>query len=386
MTLTSLAFLALYAWLFLAFFRAGFWRCGERLGDAPAPAAWPAVVAIIPARDEAETIGRVIAGHQASDYPGRFSLIVIDDASADATAALARAAAENGARDTTVITAPPLEAGWTGKLAAQRAGLAFAADAEPNAAYVLLCDADIAFAPGTLRRLVALAEARRLALVSLMARLDARGAGALLIPAFVFFFQKLYPFPLVNDPSSTVAAAAGGCMLARRDALAAAGGLEAIRTRLIDDCALAGRMKHRGAGAPRPIRLMLADREVESLRDNRSLSSVWNMVARTAYAQLDHSPLLLAGALAGMGVVYLAPPLIALLLPLHGSWTAAGAALAAWTVSAATYRPTLALYGRPVHEAALLPIAGALYAAMTFASALRHWRGAGGRWKGRVYP
>ncbi|MEQ8934763.1 MAG: glycosyltransferase, partial [Amphiplicatus sp.] len=245
--LTFLAFLALASWIYLAFWRADFWRAEERLVDPPEPAQWPDVAAVSPARDEAGSIGAVIAAHMVSDYPGAFSVIVVDDASADGTADLARAAATD-ARPLDVILAPPLEEGWTGKLAAQRAGVERAKTAAPEARYLLLCDADIAFAPSTLRRLVAKAEAEGLALVSLMARLDARGSwGRLLIPAFVYFFQKLYPFPLVNDPEKRTAAAAGGCMLVKRDALEASGGVEAIRTRLIDDCALAQRLKLEGA-------------------------------------------------------------------------------------------------------------------------------------------
>ncbi|MBB5519518.1 glycosyltransferase [Amphiplicatus metriothermophilus] len=386
--LTFLAFLALGAWLYLAFGHGDFWRAEARL-DAPPPRepeTWPEAVAVIPARDEAAVIARTLASHQASDYPGRFSLVVVDDESADETGALARAAAAEGPRAVDVIDAPPLAPGWTGKLSALAAGVARAKELAPDARYFLFTDADIEHAPATLRRLVAKAETENLALVSLMARLDARGAwGPLLIPAFVYFFQKLYPFARVNNPESTVAAAAGGCMLVRREAYDAAGGAEAIRDQLIDDCALARRIKREGAGAPRRIWLGLASDEVVSLRDNRALSSVWRMVARTAFAQLDHSWLLLAGTVAGMAIVYLVPPLAALSALWAGATPAVGYGLAAWAVMAATYRPTATLYGLSFWKTLLLPLAAFFYMLMTISSAERYARGEGGSWKGRSY-
>lgn len=387
--LAFLAFLALCAWLYLAFGHGDFWRAEARLDTAPGrqPEAWPDVVGVIPARDEAAVIGRTLAAHQASDYPGRFSLIVVDDASADGTGGLARAAAANGSRPVDVIDAPPLAPGWTGKLAALAAGVARARELAPDARYILFTDADIEHAPATLRRLVAKAEIENLALVSLMARLDARGAwGALLVPAFVYFFQKLYPFARVNDPESPVAAAAGGCMLVRREAYEAAGGVEAIRDQLIDDCALARRIKREGAGAPRRIWLGLAADEVVSLRDNRALSSVWRMVARTAFAQLDRSWLLLAGTVAAMTLLYLIPPLATFSALFAGASPAAGYGIAAWAVMAATYRPTATLYGLTSWKTALLPLAAFFYVLMTISSAERHARGEGGNWKGRSYP
>lgn len=382
--LTFIAFSSLAAWGWLTFLHGGFWRASERLKDAPAPEQWPEVAAVIPARDEAETIGDVIRAHMAADYPGKFSVILADDGSSDQTADIARAAAAGGAHSFETIPVPGLPQGWSGKLWAVHNGLARAKEIAPGAEYILMTDADIKTAPDTMMRLVAKAEHENLALASLMAKLDSRGPWAsFLIPAFIYFFQKLYPFPRANDPDDNLAAAAGGCMLVRREAIEAVGGVESIRSALIDDCALAKAVKDTTPSTR--IWLGLADDEAVSLRDNRELSSIWNMVARTAYAQLHFSPLLLAGTILGMALVYLAAPLI--VLTFFGCWNFAALfyAVIACGLMAYTYWPTLKLYDRAPWEAALLPAAAALYTAMTISSALRHWRGEGGLWKGRTY-
>lgn len=383
MALISVSILSLAAWAVLALCRGGYWRARERLDPSPAPADWPAVIAVIPARNEAASISAAIRSHMTSDYPGPFTIVLVDDGSTDGTASIARA--ESGAQRLELINAPPLAPGWSGKLAAVDAGVRHAASKFPEVAYFLLTDADIVHAPTTLRRLVAKAESEKLVLASLMARLDSRGLwGALLIPAFVYFFQKLYPFPLVNDPARRQAAAAGGCMLVDARALDAAGGIAAIRDRLIDDCALADLLKRTSEG--RAIWLGLADDEVVSRRDNRSLGSIWSMVERSAFTQLDRSWLKLASVVAGMALLYVAPPAIALSYPWHQDKLAGAIALAAWIVMALTFLPTARLYGLPQPATAALPIAGVLYTAMTVSSALQHLRGKGGRWKGRVYP
>ena len=376
--LTALAVASLLAWLWLAAFRGGFWRCSRQLpADPPAPAAWPEVVAVIPARDEAETIGRAVASLRDQDYPGRLSVVVVDDESRDGTAAAARTADP----EVEVVAGAPLPSGWVGKVWAQAQGLERVERAHPDTEWVLLTDADIAHDPTAVRRLVATGEASGLDLVSLMVRLRcASGWERLLIPAFVFFFQKLYPFPWVADPRRRTAAAAGGCMLVRRSALAAAGGLAVIADRLIDDCALAAALKPRAR-----IWLGLATRS-RSLRPYPRLADIWSMVARSAYTQLRHSPLLLAGTLAGMVLIYLVPPLAALTWPLHGNTAAAGLGAAAWLLMAAAFLPTLRLYRLAAWRAATLPVAALLYTAMTFDSALAHWRGRGAAWKGRTRP
>jgi hopene-associated glycosyltransferase HpnB len=253
--------LALAAWAWLLVARGGFWRADQRLTDAGSElATWPTVVAVIPARDEAASVGRAVESLLRQDYPGRFTVVLVDDNSRDGTADAARKAATNAnaTERLRVVAGAPLATGWTGKLWAVHQGLAEAARFAPNAAYVLLTDADVVHEPAGLRRLVAKAETERHALVSLMVKLRCEaGWEKLLIPAFVFFFQKLYPFPWVNDPNRPTAAAAGGCMLVRRDTLSDIGGVERIRNRLIDDCALARAIKVRGADLARPRRAYL---------------------------------------------------------------------------------------------------------------------------------
>lgn len=376
------AIIAFCAWAYLAIFRGAFWRADQRLGVAPSPALWPSIAAVIPARNEGATIEAVIGAHMNTDYAGDFSVFLVDDQSSDDTKNLAaKAALENPSR-LTLIDGSPLPGGWSGKVWAMHQGLTAAKETAPE--YFLLTDADIQFAPETLARLVAKAEADDLSLVSLMARLDTRGLwGGLLIPAFIYFFQKLYPFPLSNDPNENVACAAGGCMLVRASALLNAGGVAAIRNDLIDDCALARRVKDLSPTTKTWIGL--AGSEAVSLRDNRTLSSVWNMVARTAYAQLQYSPLLLAGSVLGMAVIYLGPPLLALGLVVHGNILATLIAIFAWAVMAFTYWPTLRHYGQQPWQAVTLPIAAILYSLMTVHSGFRHMGGRGGQWKGRHY-
>ncbi len=273
---------------------------------------------------------------------------------------------------------PQRPGGWVGKMWAVETGVRVAREAAPPA-YWLLTDADVEHGPGSARRLVAKAEADRLDLVSQMVLLQANASwDGLLIPAFVYFFQKLYPFSRVNDPRARTAAAAGGCVLVRSAALARAGGIEALRGEVIDDCAL-GRAVKRGG----PIWLGLSTTE-RSIRPYRGISDVWNMVARSAFTQLQHSWWILAGTLLGLALLYLVPPLTVLAWPLHGSAAAAALALAAWMLQALSFAPTLALYGRPARWGFALPLAGALYGAMTIDSARRHSRRQGALWKGRA--
>jgi hopene-associated glycosyltransferase HpnB len=378
----AVAVAAFAAWLYLVLGRGGFWRGREHDGALLPPgedavAEWPRVVAVIPARDEAECVGTTIGSLLRQDYPGRFAIILVDDGSADGTAEAARCAATAaGAADRlTVITGTDLPPGWTGKLWAMRQGVVEAERGPDPPDFLLFSDADIAYAPGVLRRLVAGATARGTVLTSLMVKLRCESAAErLLIPAFVFFFQKLYPFAFVNDPGRRMAAAAGGCMLLRRAALAGAGGLEAIRGALIDDCALGAIMKRQG-----PIWLGLT-KDAESLRAYPGVSDIRRMVARSAYAELDHSPARLAGAVAGMVLVYLTPPLLTMFAT--GAAQALGAG--AWALMAFAYQPTLRLYRQNPLWGLALPAIAAIYTAFTVDSAVQHWQGRGGAWKGRV--
>jgi hopene-associated glycosyltransferase HpnB len=373
----ALGLIAAAVWAYLLLFHHRFWRADQRLPAATPRPAWPAVVAVVPARDEAAHIGAVVAALAAQDYPGRFRAVVVDDGSRDGTGAAARAAAGAAVE---VIEGAPLPEGWSGKLWALEHGLRHAA-ATGDEAYVWFSDADIVHRPDTLARLVARAEDGGLDLVSLMARLHCGSLWErLLVPSFVFFFQMLYPFPAVNDPRARTAGAAGGCVLVRRDALARIGGIAAIRGALIDDCALAAAVKRSGGG----LWLGLADGS-DSLRRAARLGDLWRMVARTAYTQLRYSPLLLAATLAGLALTFLAPPLLALGWPAHRDAAAASLGAAAWAGMAVAYAPTLREYGRPAAEAALLPAVAALYGAMTLHSAINHWTGATSRWKGRAY-
>jgi hopene-associated glycosyltransferase HpnB len=363
-------------WLYLLLGRGFFWRHDPQLAARP-PARWPAVVAVIPARDEADGIAACVRSLLGQDYDGRLGLVLVDDHSGDGTADLARAAAASlGAGERLQIVAGrALPAGWTGKLWAVQQGLEAAQGWMGDAEYVLLSDADIAHDRRNLAELVAHAEAGGLDLTSLMVELHcATPAERWLIPAFVFFFGKLYPFAWVNRRDHRTAAAAGGCMLARRSALARIGGVSAIRGALIDDCALAAAIKAGG-----PIWLGLATR-TRSLRVYEKVGDIWLMVARTAYVQLGHSPLLLALTVLGMAITYLAPPL----LLLAGGLPALLGGLA-WAAMAIAYVPTLRRYRRSLLWAPLLPLVAVFYGAATIGSAWRHYRGRGGAWKGRVY-
>jgi hopene-associated glycosyltransferase HpnB len=366
----TLAWCTLLAWFALATLHGQFWRV-LLPARAPDPPAWPDVVAVAPARDEAGVIVAALRSLLAQDYAGRFHVIVVDDHSVDRTASVARdtAAALAASARLSVIAARPLPGGWAGKVWAQSEGLRVQRERFPQAGYVWLTDADIEHPATALRDLVARAECGRLVLTSEMVRLRCDSfAERACMPAFVFFFALLYPFARVNDPGSRVAAAAGGSMLVRTDALDAIGGIAAIKDALIDDCALAARLKRHG-----PIRLDLA-RGSRSLRAYDDWRSIRDMIARSAYTQLRHSPLLLAATLLGMLLLFAAPVLLA---PAHG------AALAAWLLMMGLYLPMLRYHGRPAWWAPLLPLVAMFYLGATLASAWRYQRGRGGQWKGR---
>ena len=374
---------ALTVWLVLVFARQGFWLTAERdtRGLPAEPAHWPAVTAVVPARDEADVIATSIGSLLTQDYPGDFRVILVDDNSSDGTAEIARGLASaspspsgegfNKIERLTILSGQPLAPGWTGKLWAVSQGIA-AAGETPD--YLWLTDADIAHAPDTLRTLVTRAVGEKRVLVSLMARLRCKSvAERALIPAFVWFFQMLYPFGAVNRPTG-VGAAAGGCMLANRIALERAGGIAAVRGALIDDCAFGALMKRQG-----PVWLGLTDRSV-SIRIYDTYASVAAMISRSAYAQLGYSPFLLVGTLFGLALIYLGP----VLLTLAGQGYAQMLGLGAWALMAIAFQPMLRFYGRSPLWGIALPGIALFYAGCTFASAWAHWRGRGGMWKGRA--
>lgn len=331
--------------------------------EPPPPAIWPRVTILVPARNESASLPRTLPALLKQDYPGEFSVWVIDDRSVDGTAETARAL---GAK---ILIGRPLPEGWVGKVWALEQGLRLNLDSD----FLWLTDADILHAPGSLRKLVAESEASGLALNSRMARLRCSSfAERLLIPPFVFFFGLLYPMRRVNQPDSTVAAAAGGCILLRRAALERAGGFDSIRGELIDDVRLARRIK----ALKLPIRLALSRSDVVSLREYGSLASIWRMVRRTAFVELRRSWLRLGAALAVLGLLFFVPPLWALgglaltlfvdecpAVPLFG--------LLAWAILAGTFRPAVRFFGLSPAWAWTLPAAGLLYGAMTLDSALR---------------
>jgi hopene-associated glycosyltransferase HpnB len=379
--LFGLSCLSLLIWCVLLFARGGFWRARPAAPLASAPRdAWPAVAAVVPARNEADVIAQAVSTLLAQAYPGPFHVIVVDDHSTDGTADAARAAALalQCPDRLTVLSAKPLPPGWSGKVWAQSQGIEAVRALGLPADFLLLTDADIGHPTDAVMQLVVRAEAEQRDLVSLMVRLrsDSFWEKAL-IPAFVFFFAKLYPFSWVNNPRNKTAAAAGGCMLVRRTALEEAGGIESIRAELIDDCSLAARIKHRGEGR-HPIRLDVAARSV-SLRPYDNWREIWNMIARTAFTQLHYSAWLLAGTLAGMAIIYLIPPVAALALGARGlpAWLA-------WAAMCTAYAPMLRYYGRAPLWAPFLPLVALFYVGATFASAVRYWRGKGGQWKARV--
>ena len=389
---------AVAGWVYLLAGHGWYWRTDQRLPLVPdgltAPASWPAVTVVIPARDEAEILPRTLPTLLGQDYPGRLTVVVVDDESSDGTGEIAarligsRVGQASGSR---VIAGAPSAPGWAGKVWAMEQGLAAAGDAD----YVLFTDADIVHAQGTLTRLVRVAEADERAMVSQMALLRAEsGWERLLIPAFVYFFAQLYPFRRVNVRGGSGAAAAGGCMLVRRSALEAAGGLAPIRDARIDDVAL-GRLLKRGP-APADCWLGLTT-EITSVRPYPGLSQVWDMVARSAYTQLGYSPLALVGTALGLAWLYLLPPLaaaggLALVIARPGPGSAGEAdgltavGLTGWAIMSATYLPMLRLYRLSPLRAPSLPLIAALYAAMTVSSANRYYRGRAGEWKGRTIP
>jgi len=366
-------FLPLAIWLYLLLARRGFWLLRERDTVSVAePLHWPSVVAVVPARNEADVIQRSIGSLLAQDYRGDFRVVLVDDQSDDGTGDLARALND---RRLTVITGEVRPPGWTGKLWALDHGINHVDSMAQPPDYLLLTDADICHSPDTLTRLVARASRDGLVLASLMAKLRCESVvERAFMPAFVFFFQMLYPFAWVNNPRRSTAAAAGGCMLVHRAALSRAGGVAAIRDDLIDDCAFARLLKRQG-----PIWIGLSKR-VTSLRIYRSYGTFRRMIIRTAFAQLRYSYGLLAFTIVSMTIVFIAPPVVSL----FAGGISGLAGLLAWALMAAAFQPTSRFYRVSPLWGVALPAIAACYMALTVDSAIQHVRGRGGEWKGRV--
>lgn len=362
----GLGALTLMIWLGLC--ATGFWRCSER-DDAvrvPEPRVWPDVVAVIPARNEADVIARSLGSVAAQDYPGNFRVVLVDDNSEDGTGAIARDLNSNRLQ---VLSGKPLAPGWTGKLWALSQGI----EAAGKPKFLWLTDADIEHAPDTLRRLVTIAEAKQRTLVSFMAKLHCRTwPEKAIIPAFVYYFSMLYPFNWINRPSP-VAGAAGGCVLVGREALASAGGIAAIRAALIDDCALGALLKQQG-----PIWLGLTDRS-RSIRPYLSFGEVGAMIARSAYAQLRYSPLILAATVFGLLVMFVVP----VWLTLEGHGAAKWTGFLALLLMILMYQPMLRFYRLSALWGLAQPLVGLFYTGCVLWSGVQHWLGRGGMWKGR---
>jgi len=377
MILEITAFLALAIWSYLAVGRGGFWRCAERDdGNPRPPEVWPGLAVVIPARDEAVAIGQCLNSVLRQDYPGAWSVILVDDNSSDGTTNIARQVASDcGVQHRlTIVSGAPLRNGWTGKLWALSQGITVAHALDHPLEYFLLSDADIVYAPQMLRWLVAHAASREALLTSFMVKLrcDSRSE-RFLVPAFIFFFQMLYPFSWVNRGDRATAAAAGGCMLVRAETLRDIGGIEAIRDSLIDDCALARKVKAKG-----PIWLGLTHR-IASIRSYPHWADIAQMVSRSAYAQLGYSPVQLAGAVLAMVVTFVVPPVAAL----AGTGYVRLFGLGAWAIMALLFLPTLRIYRISPLWGAALPAMAFAYLMFTLDSALQSIRGRGGLWKGR---
>jgi hopene-associated glycosyltransferase HpnB len=377
-TLECFALLSVLIWLVLFFARGNFWRVWEHSDPAqlPLPTTWPRVIVVVPARNEAASIAEVVRALTQQDYAGEFSAVVVDDHSEDGTTYLARQAAisASSSGNVTILSAPELASGWTGKLWALNAGVSQSSNSRPD--YFWFTDADVFHAPDTLKRLIVRAERDRLDLVSLMVLLKAETfVERLLIPPFLYFFLMLYPPKWTANRAASTAGAAGGCILLRRSALEHIGGLSAIRGAIIDDCALARAVKRSGGDI-----WMGLTRASRSLRSYETFSQIRDMVARTAFTQLGYSAPMLLGTLVGMTLTFLLP--VALTFSANPRvWPVA---LAAWCLMAASFLPTVTFYGlRPIW-APLLPLAALFYVYATFLSAMRYWLGHGGQWKGRA--
>jgi hopene-associated glycosyltransferase HpnB len=382
--------LTLLIWTYLVFARGGFWRIyaakaplqqGAALHESSSANDPVRIAVIIPARNEADVVDCVVRSLLQQTGQNAIHIFLVDDGSTDSTAQVARAAAMaiGQSKALTIVPGTPLPSGWSGKLWALEQGIELARQTNPD--FFLFTDADIEHAPDSLSSLVAIARSGPYDLASFMVKLHCRSlAEKLLIPAFVYFFFKLYPPRWIANPRRNTAGAAGGCILIRPAALEKTGGLASIRQEVIDDCSLAARVKHAGG------RLWLgASATTRSIRPYGSFSEIGRMISRSAFSQLRHSTLLLLLSTIGMAATYLLPPALVV-----GGYHAAPAALgagtaaAAWLLMIVSYIPVLRLYRLSPLWTLALPVAAVFYMGATFHSAVKYWSGEGGQWKGRI--
>ena len=372
----AVAAASLVIWIYLVFLRGAFWRLRDLDSPSQAPVL-PAysVAVIIPARNEADVVGQAVRSLVEQNYAGSLHVFLVDDESSDDTATIALQVAERAGRSDrlTVVRASPVPDGWTGKMWALSEGLREAAAFKAD--YFLLADADIVHAPSNVATLLARAHNGSFDMVSLLAKMPCQSAAErALIPAFVFFFFMLYPPAWVSRSRRRTAAAAGGCLLIRSETLARIGGIREIRGEVIDDCSLARAVKQSGG---RVWLGMAAD--TYSLRGYETWAEFGWLISRTAFAQLNHSALLLAGTVAAMAITYLAPPILLLMGP-----RAAAMGLGSWLLMMIAFWPTLRFYRRSPFWSLMLPLIATFYLAATLHSAVRYWQGRGGLWKGRI--
>ncbi|WP_119260224.1 glycosyltransferase [cyanobacterium endosymbiont of Rhopalodia gibberula] len=390
--ITIITTISLIIWLYLLLFRGKFWLSDQRIDPKEISlTTYPSVCAVIPARNEADVLPVSLRSLLNQDYLGDFKVILVDDQSDDGTAEIAYKLATTFRKtdQLTVISGQPLSSGWSGKLWAMEQGIKYIKEQNLHPDYILFTDADIEHHQTNLRELVGKSQQENLALTSLMVQLRCQSIWEqFLIPAFIFFFEKLYPFLWVNDPHHKMAAAAGGCILIRQDILEQVGGLEIVRQALIDDCSLAAAVKSKlqdiSDNPPQGIWLGLSEKTC-SLRPYDSLQTIWDMVARTAYTQLNHSLLFLIGTVVGLTLIYIVPPVSLIWGLTVGNRLITGLGGITWLLMSISYLPTLRLYKTSLLWSISLPAISFFYLLMTIDSALRHLRGKGGRWKGRVY-
>jgi hopene-associated glycosyltransferase HpnB len=378
-----IAIACLLIWLGLLLFWGQFWL-GVRLSPSQKTLkSYPNVWVVIPARDEADVLANSLKSVLQQNYAGNLAVALVDDNSSDDTAKIAQKTANKLEKTPQLhlISGQTLPSGWKGKLWALEQGINYAKEQVIKPDYILLTDADIHHHNSNLTELITKAETEQLDLVSLMVLLRCQSFWEkLLIPAFVFFFQKLYPFKLANNPNSFVAAAAGGCILIRANTLEQIGGVASFKNALIDDCTLAKKVKKNQG----KIWLGLTQKTI-SLRSYDSLKSIWDMVARTAFYQLNYSWLLLIGTIFGLFFVYLIPLLAIIWGIVYQDITITSVGLITYCLINVAYFPTLKLYQISPLWSCLLSAIAFLYGLMTIDSALKHLQGQGGSWKGRVY-